>query len=140
MTAEVLLNQLHKVRKTGDGKWIACCPSHPDKTPSLSIKETSDGHVLIHCFAGCDPVDILSMTGLTMSDLFPDRDQYSIDDRPPSWNQPVRTTRCEDDITSAQVRVIIAEQMAEDGEQLSSSDQAKALTDFKYLKSIGRLP
>ena len=29
------------------------CPAHDDATPSLSIRQTQDGNLLIHCFAGC---------------------------------------------------------------------------------------
>jgi hypothetical protein len=40
------------------GKWsgtsgLACCPSHDDHTPSLSIAYGDDGRPLLHCFAGC---------------------------------------------------------------------------------------
>lgn len=34
------------------------CPSHQDKTPSLSIRQGHEG-ILVHCFAGCDPDDVL---------------------------------------------------------------------------------
>ena len=69
---ENLLSRLHKVKKSGKG-YIACCPSHPDRSPSLSI--TPDGEtVLIHCFAGCGAEDVLASIGLTLSDLYPPRD------------------------------------------------------------------
>jgi len=67
-----ILNRLEKVKKTGDSKWIGCCPSHADDDPSLAISVISDGRILIHCFAGCSPSDILAAIGLSMSDLFPD--------------------------------------------------------------------
>ncbi len=35
------------------------CPCHEDHNPSLSISEGQDGKLLVNCFAGCDPVDIL---------------------------------------------------------------------------------
>lgn len=34
------------------------CPAHDDGTPSLSIRQGEDG-ILVHCFAGCDPEDVL---------------------------------------------------------------------------------
>jgi len=33
--------------------WIARCPAHRDRTPSLSITDTDHGGLLLHCFAGC---------------------------------------------------------------------------------------
>jgi putative DNA primase/helicase len=39
--------------RTGEG-WMARCPSHPDRQPSLSIRDADDGKVLVHCHAGCD--------------------------------------------------------------------------------------
>ena len=34
------------------------CPAHTDKTPSLSLRQGDRG-ILVTCFAGCDPADIL---------------------------------------------------------------------------------
>lgn len=65
-----LLHRLEGVREVGHGKWIARCPSHQDKSPSLSIRETSDGRVLVHDFAGCSAVEVLSAIGLGLTDLF----------------------------------------------------------------------
>lgn len=70
--AERLLLRLDKYRQTGKDKWMACCPAHEDKTPSLSISEASDGKLLIHCFAGCEPTDVLEAVGLSFRELFPD--------------------------------------------------------------------
>ncbi len=72
MTIESLIQHCDKVRETGHGKWIACCPAHDDKSPSLAIKECSDGRVLIHCFAGCEVEQILSAVGLKFSDIMPE--------------------------------------------------------------------
>ena len=67
---ENILSALDKVRNRGTNSWIACCPAHDDKSPSLSIKETQDGDILLHCFAGCGVDDVLAALGLEMSDLF----------------------------------------------------------------------
>ena len=72
MSATALLNRLDHVVKKSSGRWIARCPVHPDQSPSLSIRETSDGIVLIKCFAGCGAVDIVAAAGLEMKDLFPE--------------------------------------------------------------------
>lgn len=71
MSADQILACLSKVKKTGDRQWIACCPAHEDKSPSMTVKELDDGRVLIHDFAGCDPLSILAAIGLTFEALFP---------------------------------------------------------------------
>ncbi len=73
MTAATLLDRLNGVRSTGAGKWIAKCPAHADKRPSLSIREGDSGAVLAYCFAGCDVSSIAAAVGLELSDLFPPR-------------------------------------------------------------------
>ena len=46
MSVNNLLNSLDRVRKMGADRWVACCPAHNDKSPSLAIRELSDGAVL----------------------------------------------------------------------------------------------
>ncbi len=46
------------------GRWhghygMARCPCHEDRNPSLSISDGQGGRLLVNCFSGCDPVDIL---------------------------------------------------------------------------------
>ncbi|MBL8565292.1 MAG: toprim domain-containing protein [Hyphomicrobiaceae bacterium] len=41
--------------------WMARCPAHDDSTPSLSIKETRDGKLLVHCHAGCEQTTIIAV-------------------------------------------------------------------------------
>jgi DNA primase len=55
-------------------KWKAVCPAHEDRSPSLSIAQTDDGTILLHCFAGCGAGDVMAAIGLSLSDLFPDKD------------------------------------------------------------------
>lgn len=50
----------------------ALCPAHADRNPSLGIKETADGTVLVRCYADCETADILAVLGLEFSDLFAD--------------------------------------------------------------------
>lgn len=73
MSAERLLSRLERVRQVAPQRWVASCPAHEDKTPSLSIRETDDGRILVHDFAGCGPDAILSAVGLTLGDLYPQR-------------------------------------------------------------------
>ena len=73
MSAETLLSRLDKVRKLGPDRWMACCPSHQDSRPSLSIRELPDGRVLVHCWTGCEVENILGSVGLTFDNLFPEK-------------------------------------------------------------------
>ena len=73
MTIDNVLARLEKVKQTGKESYIACCPSHNDIHPSLSLRDLPDGRILIHCFAGCDPNSILSSIDLDMNALFPNR-------------------------------------------------------------------
>lgn len=73
MTAETLLNRLEKVKRTGENRWVARCPAHDDKHPSLAVREMPDGRVLVKCFAGCGFDAIVAAAGLEPSDLFPER-------------------------------------------------------------------
>lgn len=67
-----LLNRLQKVRSTGRDRWIAACPSHPDRNPSMTVRALPDGRILLHCFAGCDTEAVLGAVGLAFGDLFPE--------------------------------------------------------------------
>jgi putative DNA primase/helicase len=54
--------------------WMACCPAHHDKTPSLSIREGVDSTLLVHCFAGCGQA--LVIAALRDRGLWPDGDRH----------------------------------------------------------------
>ena len=73
MSADRITSALQKVRRTGPGRWVACCPAHKDRTASLSVREVDTGAVLLHCFAGCPVESVLAAMNLRMEDLFPPR-------------------------------------------------------------------
>lgn len=72
MSTETLIARLSGVRATASDRWIALCPAHPDRSPSLHIREVDDGRVLIKCFAGCGAIDVLDSLSLNWSALFPE--------------------------------------------------------------------
>src|SRR5919112_3237068 len=66
---ENVLDRLNVASRNGE-KAMSFCPAHNDRsTPSLSLK-AEDGKLLLNCFAGCHPGDIVSKIGLQMKDLF----------------------------------------------------------------------
>jgi hypothetical protein len=85
---ERLLSHLSGVKNTGNNKWLALCPAHDDRSPSLAIKQ-SDDRLLIRCFAGCGYLDVLAAVGLDASALFPERcpDPNEPRRKPPRFNK-----------------------------------------------------
>lgn len=71
MNVEKILDRLDGVKKHGNGRYMARCPAHQDKTASLGITD-KDGVILLRCFAGCETYWVVRGMGLHMSDLFPD--------------------------------------------------------------------
>ncbi len=69
MNIDNFLSYFEKVKSVGQNRWIARCPVHNDKSPSLSIKLVED-RILIHCFAGCTIEEITRAVGFTTKDLF----------------------------------------------------------------------
>lgn len=45
-------------RRVGRG-WIARCPAHDDRKPSLAIQEGEDEKVLVKCHAGCEQAQVI---------------------------------------------------------------------------------
>ena len=65
-----LLSRLDAVR-AHQGAVRARCPAHADAHPSLTLRQTADGHILVFCFAGCTAADVVAAVGLTLADLMP---------------------------------------------------------------------
>lgn len=68
-------------------KFVARCPAHEDRMPSLSVAEGVDRRVVAHCFAGCVTADVIQVLGLSWSDLFPTEHRHA-----PKSRQPRVTT------------------------------------------------
>ena len=88
-TARSIAQALGGIRN-GNGYLCRCpVPSHGkgrgDRNPSLSIADGDDGKLLVRCFAGCDPCNVLAAL----------RSRGLLDDRPTNGGanaaKPVRT-------------------------------------------------
>ena len=78
---EALLDRLERVRRNGKG-YVARCPVHEDRDPSLSIA-LGDRWIVYHCFAGCDRNEIRRKLKIEWADLV-------LDDLPPGERKPRR--------------------------------------------------
>lgn len=67
---DAVLSRLDGARRSGKG-WLAKCPAHQDRSPSLSLSEGDKGNVLLHCHAGCEAIAVLDALGLDFETLFP---------------------------------------------------------------------
>ena len=83
---ELFLSRLSGVKQTAPNKWLAKCPSHDDRSPSLSIKLAEDDKILIHCFSGCAVGDVVASIGLELSDLFPAKPGSGVVTKKPRFN------------------------------------------------------
>ena len=111
-----LLDRLDKVRANGKNKWVACCPVHGDKNPSMSVAE-KDGRVLCHCFAcGANGLEVVQALGLPPSVLF---------EKP--LEQGYIPKRVFEELDIDRLVIAGAEQMKKQGKPLSYKD-------FKRLK------
>jgi len=134
MNIEQLITRLEKLRRTGDGKWIACCPVHQDKSPSLAIKQTDDGKILIHCFAGCEVDAIVSAVGLTLADLMPDNPAYKKGSKPPKFNKYELFER----LAYESIILCIAIRQLINNKLLSPDDQKRVLKAEETINDIAR--
>lgn len=71
--------------RSGAG-FLARCPSHPDKKPSLSLRDLG-GKVLLHCHASCSQTDVIA--ALQERGLWGGRDEPR-NPRPPVRPSPAR--------------------------------------------------
>ena len=100
---EKVLASLDAVRRSGD-QFTARCPgpahSQGDQLPSLSIKESPMGKVLLFCHReGCQTEDVLKALGLTWKDLSEngsDKNDNSSPINHPMKNSPARITKTYD--------------------------------------------
>lgn len=86
MTASQLARLL-KGKRLGHGRYVAKCPVHIEKTPSLSIKSGRVG-ILVHCFGcGADVKEVAKAMGIPVTAFFYEG----------SYQPPITDTRWRDE-------------------------------------------
>lgn len=124
MPIDQILDRLDKVKSQGKNKWMACCPSHDDKNPSLAVSELPDGRILIKCFAGCGAIEILTAIGLGLTDLFPDGrlGEFKSFQRIEENYKARQQTRLKEKLSVDETILAIAKMDRQAGKRLSLSD------------------
>jgi transposase-like protein len=78
---ELILERAEGVRRVGSG-WMVSCPlpghgrGFGDRKPSVSVTEGDDSRALVNCQAGCQTEDVVAEWGLSMNDLFENRNDH----------------------------------------------------------------
>lgn len=131
---DTLLSRLERVKRTGNGTWLARCPAHADKNPSLSIRETDDGKVLVKCHAGCSVHEVVAAVGLELTALFPPRPSD-----PTHVGRPERRPFPAADVLRAvafEASIVAFSAMAmHKGEALSDEDRARLLVANRRIQN-----
>ena len=136
MPLDNLLSRLDRVKKQGSG-YVALCPAHDDKSPSLSVSEADDGRVLIHCFGGCSTADVVAAVGLELCDLFPDAGLSRVQKK--NYFNAKKSRKYQDLLRFERTAVQIARNRLAKGETLSPENQARyelALVRVKKLEGL----
>lgn len=138
MTAGVLLSRLERVKRTGPETSIASCPgplhAHGDRHPSLSVREKSDGIILLKCWTGCSASEIVAAVGLDLSDLFPPRPTQ---DHVPGVRRPFFPS---DVFEIARMEITVAAVIAADlhkQREISEADYERLFVAVERLNAIG---
>lgn len=129
MAVQDIINRLEHYREVHEGQWIARCPAHDDRSPSLGIKSLDDGRVLINCLAGCGAADVLDAVGLEFSALFPPGETHV----PPIYRK--RRYKSEDELV-----LEIAAADRRKGRELNEADEQRELEAFLRLGSGHKSP
>ncbi len=74
MTLNEFISYFKGVKQIGKNEYMALCPAHNDKNPSLSIGYSEEKQcILLNCYAGCSAESILNAVGLNLKDLYTER-------------------------------------------------------------------
>ena len=77
MNIQEFITHFKAVKQMGENQYMALCPAHNDKNPSLSIGLSENkNQILLHCYAGCSAEDILNAVGLKKKDLYDNKGDF----------------------------------------------------------------
>ncbi len=126
---EKVLNVLDKVKPQGNNKWLACCPAHDDRSPSLGIA-LKEEKILFKCWSGCGGMDVAQAVidkGCEWDDLFPDK----LENTKSFFPKPKATTSEKDII------LLMAKDKRSRGERLTTSEKQAEMNAYLASKRAG---
>lgn len=128
-----MISRLHNVKPRGKRAWLASCPAHEDRDPSLAITEADDGRILLKCFAGCTALDVIHSLGMEVKDLFP---QHGLNPYGTMRKLEYEYNKKQHGMTRERAESVMLcfEGMVERGEKLSDEDKKLAVEAYKILK------
>lgn len=125
---EDILSRLEKVRKTGPNNWLACCPAHDDKSPSLTLHAADDGRILVKCFPGCSFEEIVGAVGLGYEPWFPPKPFQA--DRTVAVRRPFPAADVLEALSFECIVIAVHAAQLANGEQLSEKEKARMWIAF----------
>lgn len=134
MSVETFLSALDKVKRNGKSQWVACCPAHDDKSPSMTIAETDDGRVLVHCFSGCSVEEILGAVGMDYGVLFPPKPESHTPRKPTS--RPFMAHSVVECLAFEALIVVTAAKLMANGETLYANDYQRLLLAAERMQGV----
>lgn len=115
---EEIASRLERVSER-NGQYMARCPAHDDRSPSLSFRIAEDGSkILMHCFGGCDTADVMAAIGMSLSDL--DRPLTRQEKR--EWARRKQAEEREDQRINDRLAVEAAKAMLSSGRELAMDE------------------
>ena len=122
MAIQHILDRLEGVKSTGSDSYRCKCPAGHKSPSQMTLKELPDGRVLIYCFAGHSPVEIMESIDMGLGDLFEEAIEDRIRPLFMATQEKKKLTAIHEDIKSCQLRLDMAEDMRSRGIILDAAD------------------
>jgi hypothetical protein len=134
---EEILPSLQKVKRTGPKNWMACCPAHEDRSPSMTLRAEDDGRILVRCFAGCGFEDIVGAVGLGYEPWFPPKPPAS--DRVPAVRRPYPAGDVLEALSFECIVIAVHAADLATGEEMTELEKARMWLAFERFEQGRRL-
>lgn len=128
-----VLRRLNGVRTAGD-QFQARCPSHDDQHPSLTVTETTQGKILLHCKAGCSFEEVCHGLGVEPQQLFPPGE----DDSAKRRRRQADRNRLREEVKKREAKRATATATAS-GKASWKPTRSRAVATYEYNDRAGRI-